>query len=250
MVGEYQCPSDGLDGGATASTTDIAVPWHTGFEDGACDYYQVAGSCYRWPPIDFRRVDWPVHSGQYAAEISVVTGTDGGSQPQGRCFRQGIMPVEAYYGAWYFIPNTTPLPKPIEPATWNLFFIQGNQGNPDTFHELWDVHLTTRPAGLSLELFSKPFLPIESARFSPPVPIGRWFHVVLYLKRAKDKTGAVALYLGDDESGDVKAVEFTNLATDDDTTAWAQWYVGNLASAMDPPESTVYLDDVTIRSTL
>jgi hypothetical protein len=75
------------------------------------------------------------------------------------------------------------------------------------------------------------------------VPIGQWFHIVLYLKRAKDASGAVALYLDSE-----KVFEFTDTITDD--TDWGQWYVGNLATATAPPECTVYVDDVTIQSTL
>jgi hypothetical protein len=233
VVGEFKCLSEGAADGSAPSTTDpIAVPWQTGFENGMCDYTEVAGNCYRFPPVNFRMVDSPVHSGQYAAEITIVTGTDIGEQPQGRCYRQGKLPTEAYYGAWYLIPKTA-----TNSGLWNLFRFQSN-GSPSG---LWDVHLANRPAGLSLELYSR-FLSSD-ARYSQPIPIGRWFHVVLYLKRAKDKTGAVALYLDDQ-----KAVEFTNLVTDD--SDWAQWYVGNLATDLDPPECTVYLDDITIRSTL
>ena len=76
----------------------------------------------------------------------------------------------------------------------------------------------------------------------PPIPIARWFQLEFYLKRAKDKTGEVALY----QDGS-RVVDVANLITDD--TDWCQWYVGNLASALDPPQSTVYVDDLTIRAT-
>jgi hypothetical protein len=234
-VGEYQCFEVGADG-APSSTDPIAVPWETGFENGACDYARVGGFCYRFPPVAFRLVDWPVHTGRYAAEITVVTGTDGGAQPQGRCARQGALPAEAYYGAWFLIRKTA-----TNRGLWNLFHFRSDSTPPG----LWDVSLTSEycTAGeLCLELYSQRFSNRDD-RYSPPVPIGRWFHVVLYLKRAKDASGAVALYL--DEQ---KAVELTNLVTDD--TDWGQWYVGNLASDVTPPECTVYLDDITIRSTL
>lgn len=237
VVGDYQCLESDADGGAS-STDPITVPWETGFENGPCDYYKVGGFCYRFPPINFRLVDRPVHRGQYAAEITAVTRTDGGDQPQARCVRQGVLPVEAYYGAWYLVPKaTTVLPTTAgDPGLWNLFHFGG--GNTPT----WDVSLVNGPTGdLNLHLYQ--FSPGTAQGDSPPIPIGRWFHVVLYLKRAKDTTGAVALYLDDE-----KVVEFTDLVTD--STDSDQWYVGNLASATDPPDCTVYLDDITIRSTL
>jgi hypothetical protein len=238
VVGEYKCPESSPEGGSPPSSTDpITMPWETGFENGLCDYVGVAGYCYSFPPVTFQVVASPVHSGQFAAEITVVTGTDAGAQPQGRCVRQGVLPAEAYYGAWFFIPRST-----TNSGLWNLFHIQGGNLDTSSLHGIWDVSLVNSdPTGeLSLHLFD--FLGGKVGN-SPPVPIASWFHVVFYLKRAKDTTGAVALYLDDQ-----KVVEFTNLITDD--SDWAQWYVGNLASATQPPECTVYMDDVTIRSTL
>ena len=237
VVGEFKCPESNPEGGSPASSTDpISVPWDTGFENGFCDYAQVAGFCYSFPPIAFQVVATPVHSGQFAAEITVVTGTDAGNEPQGRCVRQGVLPGEAYYGAWFFIPRSA-----TNSGLWNLFHFQGGNADTSSQHGLWDVSATNSPTGeLNLFLFS--FLN-NNVGDSPPVPIGRWFHVVLYLKRAKDASGAVALYLDDQ-----KVVEFTKLVTDD--TDWGSWYAGNLASATQPPECTVYMDDVSIRSTL
>jgi len=238
-VGGFRCSGEGIDGGPSAREP-VAVPWETGFENGPCDYYDgVAGFCYSFPPATFRVVTEPVHGGRYAAEITVVTGTDAGAQPQGRCARQGLLPVEAYYGAWFLIPKPT-----ANRGLWNLFHFR-TEADPGPAG-LWDVSLTQGEEP-RLELWTGRFSLGSGARVSPPVPLGRWFHVVLYLKRAPDASGAIALYLGD-EQGDQKVVEFTDLITDD--SDWAQWYVGNLAEATDPADCTVYLDDVTIRSSL
>jgi len=237
VVGEYQCPESNLDDASPPSSTDpVSVPWQTGFENGACDYQQVSGFCYRFPPAVFRVVTSPVHTGQYAAEITIVTGTDAGAQPQGRCVRQGVLPPEAYYGAWFYVPK---------PATnnglWNLMFLQGGNADTTSIHALWNVSLVNDAATGELTLLLQNRS--GTSGVSPPIPVGRWFHVVFYLKRAKDESGVAALYL--DEQ---KVVELANLVTDD--SDWAQWYVGNLADDVSPPECTVYVDDVTIRSTL
>jgi hypothetical protein len=42
--------------------------------------------------------------------------------------------------------------------------------------------------------------------------------------------------------------DLTNILTDDSSVG--QWYVGNLATGLTPPASTLYVDDVTIRATL
>jgi len=235
VVSEFACPEEVADGASPSSdTTPVTVPWQSSFENGRCDYTKVAGFCYSWPPASFRVVDSPVHTGQYAVEISLVTGTDAGPQPQGRCVRQGVLPVEAYYGAWFLIPKAA-----TQWGLWNLFNFRTRPPNPN----LWDVHLDITTGRLRLYVYSR-FLPNDGrSPLSSPVPIGRWFHVVFHWKRAKDASGAVALYMDDQE-----VFESTNLATDD--SDWGQWYAGNLASEMEPPECTVYMDDVTIRSTL
>jgi hypothetical protein len=238
VVGEYKCPPSTLDGaGPLTGTEPISVPWTTGFENQLdCDYKVAGGSCYGYPPATYRVVTSPVHSGQFAAEFTVVTGTDAGVQPQGRCIRWGELPAEAYYGAWYYIAETA-----TNTGVWNLFHFQGG----DDLHGLWDVSLvnasTDGSAGaLNLRVFG--FLN-KTVGDGPPVPIGTWFHIVLYWKRARDKSGEVALY-----QDEVRVVDFTNLVTDDTGTGQGQWYVGNLASALQPPKSTVYVDDISIRA--
>ena len=244
VVGEYKCPTRPLlDGGvALTGAEPITLPWTTGFENQLdCDYREVAGSCYGFPPGLYRVVNSPVHTGQFAAEFTVVTGTDAGATPQCRCMRTGVFPTEAYYGAWYYIQESA-----TNSGLWNLFHIQGG----DDLHLLWDVSLVngSTDAGstgpLNLRVYSKQFLPPNARTDGPPVPIGSWFHIEFYWKRAKDKTGEVALY----QDG-IRVVDLANISTDDTGTGQGQWYVGNLADALQPPRSTVYVDDITIRAT-
>jgi hypothetical protein len=77
---------------------------------------------------------------------------------------------------------------------------------------------------------------------APPIPIGQWFHLEVYFKRASDATGEITLW-----QDSAMAVHLTGLVTD--PTGWGQWYVGNLADHLVPPASTVYVDDVTISLT-
>jgi hypothetical protein len=42
VVGDYQCLEGDADGGPS-SADPVALPWETGFENGFCDYTQVAG---------------------------------------------------------------------------------------------------------------------------------------------------------------------------------------------------------------
>lgn len=239
VVGEYKCPMSGSEGGSLPSQTDpISVPWATGFEDQFCDYPDVAGPgwCYGFPPSSFRIVASPVHAGQFAAAFTVLTGTDGGDSPQARCVRQGVFPAEAYYGAWYYI-----LEAATNMGNWNLFHFQGGNADTSSQHFLWDVSLVNGPTGdLNLRVFDD--MQSKNGTGALSVPIGKWFHLVFYWKRAKDTSGEVALY-----QDDTRVVDLANIITDD--SDWGQWYVGNLANALQPPQSTVYVDDVSIRAT-
>jgi hypothetical protein len=216
-------------------TDPVVSPWSTGFEDQFCDYTEQAGFCYTEANASYEIVTSPVHSGHFAAAFSVLAGDANGYQT--RCVRQGSLPTAAYYGAWYFIPQ-----RPTVTALWNLVHFQG--GDPaSSAHGLWDISLEDGTNG-DLQLVVYDFVNSMTRRATPsvPVPIARWFHVELYLERAPDPTGEIALYQDEQLLLDVK-----NIKTDD--SSWGQWYVGNLASGLSPRASTLYVDDVTIRST-
>jgi hypothetical protein len=228
VVGERKCPQLSREAGNPPSSNDpVSVPWNTGFEDQFCDYTNVAGSCY--DPPTFQVVASPVHSGQLAAAFT-VSSRDGGMY-QSRCVRDGVFPAQAYYGAWYYIPQYA-----TNTGTWNLFHFQGAKSDKSA-QNLWDVSLENRNG----ELVTMVRDLLHGARTfeGAPIPIARWFHLVFYLKRAKDNTGEAALY-----QDDTKVVSLTNQATDN--TEWGQWYAGNYVTALNPPDSTVYMDDVTI----
>jgi hypothetical protein len=238
-IGERTCSADDTSGRPSRAIVDrdapVAAPWSSGFENGYCDYTELAGFCYTDPSASREIVTSPVHSGRYAAAFTVQAGADGGSGT--RCVRQGELPTAAYYGAWYFIAESaTPT------INWNLFHFRSGENLSNT-HGVLDVSLVQSEQGLELAVFGVSHTSIGESIDPPPVPIGSWFHVQLYLKRAADMTGEVSLYQDGQQLFDV-----TGLRTDDSTLG--QWYVGNLATDLSPPVSTVYVDDVTLSSTL
>jgi hypothetical protein len=213
----------------------VTLPWTTGFEDGFCDYAPPLGFCFATGSGSYKIVTSPVHTGDYAAAFSVSDTDDAGSQA--RCVEQGVFPRAAYYGAWYYVPASA-----VNSGVWNLFHFQG--GVPgQLLHGLWDVSLVNLADAGPLHVVSFDFLTggTPDASAVPPIPIGQWFHLEVYFKRASDATGQLTIL----QDGEV-AVNLTDLATDD--TSWGQWYVGNLATALLPHASTVYVDDVTIAS--
>jgi hypothetical protein len=212
----------------------VAVPWSTGFEDGICGYRNAGGFCYAKEDASYEIVSTPVHSGESAAAFSVANGTFDGMQA--RCVRQGTLPNVAYYSAFFFIPSA-----PTAANNWNLIHFRGGERPSARLHGLWDVSLARQPDG-TYQVYVFDFLRTmtRSATNVPPVPIGSWFQLEVYLKRATGPTGAFEVR----QDGRL-AVSLSGLSTDD--TTFGQWYVGNLANSLTPPESVVYVDDVSIR---
>lgn len=233
VVGTWSCDASGGDASA-ATAGPVSLPWSTGFENAFCDYRAVGGFCYADPPAAFETVTSPTHSGKYAAAFSVVAdGTFNGYQA--RCVRQGELPTAAYYSAFFFIPAA-----PTAATNWNLIHFRG--GNSAVQHGLWDVSLARHADG-SFHVFVFDFLRMmtRDATNGLAVPIGTWFQLEVYWKRATDATGEFAVY----QDGEL-ALSLKRLATDD--SDFGQWYVGNLGASLTPVESTLYVDDVSIRS--
>lgn len=237
VVGDWPCGSSSgpsgkaPDGGVAPVQSAVGLPWSSGFEDGFCGYAHALGFCYSNPDATFTIVSEPVHSGRRAARFSVTSqpNTDG---KQARCVREGVLPSDAIYGAWYFVERSAK-----NTDNWNLMHFQGGL---DPTHGLWDVSIGNAADG-SLNLYLFDFLRGSVRTPDAPllVPVGKWFHVQVHLRRAVDATGQVALFQDGSE-----LLNLTGLSTDD--SDWGQWYVGNLEDALTPPDSTIYVDDVSI----
>jgi hypothetical protein len=228
------CPESPDAAAALDPDASVTLPWTNGFEDGFCDYASPMGFCYATGAGSYTLVTSPVHSGHYAAAFAVRSNAaDGGSQA--RCVEQGVFPQAAYYGAWYYVPASA-----LNSGVWNLLHFQGGVAG-QTLHGLWDVSLVNLGDAGPLHIVFFDFLTgsVPDASAVPPIPIGQWFHLEVYFRRASNSSGQFTIL----QDGEV-AVNLTGLATDD--TDWGQWYVGNLATALLPPASTVYVDDVTI----
>lgn len=229
-VGSFTCPK----GDSTTSPENVtmSVPWSTGFEHHFCDYQLPEGYCYVGGGGSYDLVTSPVHSGRYAAAFSVHT--NGPGESQARCVRQGLLPTSAYYGAWYFIPA-----QAKNMANWNLVHFQGPR-----MKGIWDVSLVNDNTTGELKLALYDFMANKRYEEDPvALPTGRWVHLQISLKLATDPTGQVIVY----QDGQ-PVIELDDLVTTD--TTWGQFYVGNLATDLTPPDSTLYVDDVTISDSL
>jgi polysaccharide lyase-like protein len=234
-IGGWTCSADGSASPAHEETAAVDMPWKTGFENRFCDYTELGGFCYQLDSASYELVTTPHHSGQYAAAFRVRT--DGPGESQARCIRQGILPAAAYYGAWYYIPEVA-----TEGANWNLFHFRGGSDLPATVGVL-DVSLVNVNDALQLRVFGKGHHTPDEAVDSPPLPIGEWFHVQLYVKRGSGTDGQISLYLNGQQVFDAPK-------QDTDDSSLGQWYLGNLATDLTPSDVTLYVDDVSISARL
>jgi hypothetical protein len=229
-------PDSGVFGG---EAMNVASGWETGFEDGFCGFQRARGFCYTAADGAYRLVESPARGGRFAAAFTVTTNAEQDGS-QARCVREGALPKDAYYGAWFFIPGGT-----TSDGNWNLMHLQGNNLEGGGLHGLWDVSIESGPNG---ELFPRliGFLNDELLVLEPDspteLPPDEWFELVFHLDRDAGSAGSVALYLNGRQ-----LLQRTGITTDD--SSWGQWYVGNLATVLTPSESTVYVDDVSIQET-
>jgi len=227
----------GSSSGDDSGIVPLVVPWSTGFENAPGDSWVPTNlsACYVSPGASFRLVTSPVHSGQHAAAFKVDTaGVVPPAASQTRCLKQGGLPAAAYYGAWYYVPALA-----TNYGNWNLFHFRGADVPQDSAsHGLWDVSLANASDG-SLHTVVYDQLRKGTLQTTGSVPINAWVYLEVYLRRAADSTGQFTLRVG----GQV-VLDLTGMATDD--SRWGEWFVGNLATALSPTSSTVYVDDVTI----
>lgn len=221
-------PGVRIDGG-----TGFVFPWSTSFETGFCGYAHPGGFCYQRGSATYDLVTSPVHTGNFAA--AYTTNSDPNDQgTQARCVRQGTFPASAYYSAWYYIPSAQ-----IVSGTWNLFHISGNDTPTSAARSLWDVSLVQTDTG-QLRLSVTDYVNNRTPTLSneKTIPIDTWFRVKFYLKRATDTTGEIKLFQNED-----LLLDWTGIT---ENSNWGQWYVGNYATGLSSPTTTVYVDDVSL----
>jgi hypothetical protein len=174
-------------------------------------------------------------SGRYSLALSVrnAKSTDGPAQAA-RIFRWLENPKEAYYSAWYYFPERVKVRE-----WWNIFqfksvtadeenlpiwiLVVGNLENGDMYLYLWDS--------------------INSRSYEEDhphtLPTKRWVHLQVYVKRANDATGAIAVWQDSDKLIDLQGVQ---TAYNDNI----QWSLNSYTHEIDPSNMMIYVDDAVI----
>jgi hypothetical protein len=221
------------------------VLWTARFEVGGNSFPEwtsVPGGNYgAFPPPNNVEVSSEyVHHGRFAAKLTINAPVD---NPQGygsSLVRQGNLPVQAYYSAWYYLPS-----KVTVGIYWVImkFRYRTVADDPTTENELFDLNLKNLPGGdMSLRLYDHRSgdLPLDVA--DPIVPVGNnvWFQVEA-LYRADALDGQFALWLDGNR--------ILNYEGPTGAPPWVAWDVVSVGEDLTLPTALLYVDDCAISNT-
>lgn len=179
------------------------------------------------------------HRGAFAAKLS-VDAAPGAPQQNVGLARDGELPTEAYYSAWYYLPRS------IGVGTyWVIFKLRTRAvaADPATDAELFDLNLANLASGeMTLRLYDHRNGDIPLDAPDVVVPVGVWFQVEAFYRNAPDASGRLTLWLDGRQIADVQGRP-TGL------TPWMAWDAGSVGLDLTPGQAVLYIDDCAISRT-
>ena len=174
------------------------------------------------------------HRGRFAGMATVTTMP--GTTSISYLFRNQPSVPEAYYSAWFYIPTSFAV------KTWlSLIHFNGSRsGDGSDLSALWDLNLYPRLDGsLVAHLYDYVAQTNLEQTVPAPVPVARWVHFEVFIRKAADATGDIAVW----QDG-VSILDNRNVVTA--ANDWLQWDVGGSSDDVTPPRAVVYVDDAAI----
>jgi hypothetical protein len=214
------------------------ILWWTDHETGTSDWVRNAeGSTWTSAGGQLDVVTTPVRSGRYALRSIVMSPPNGSPLSAAVAQRNGIMPVDAYYSAWYYVPAAV-----TATGYWLFFKFRSRVDAADatTNVDVWDFDfLPGSNGGMEFSLFGHVNRNTEPALAMPPVPIGQWFQVEAFLRATNDNTGRLTIWVDGTPIFDVQARPTL-------PSPFVEWQVGGITERITPPMATFYVDDAAI----
>jgi hypothetical protein len=199
-----------------------------------------SSSGFTWDSVggQFTIASGIARSGRYAIRSSVAS--PGPGTQSGACAeRDGSLPQEAYYSAWFYVPAL-----PSSTSYW-LFFKFRSRSVPtdkNTTVEGWDLDAEFDKGGVARFVLYDHASGGNAEAFTalaPIVPVARWFQIEAFLRAATDDTGRLTFWIDGVESYDVQ-----NTATVPST--YVEWSVGGIAEQIAPVPAVLYVDDAAM----
>jgi hypothetical protein len=207
--------------------------WWTDNESGDLSAWKRAGSTWESGGGSLAVVSAPVRSGRYAVRSTVA------AQPSGTISGAVLvaenMPQEAYYSAWFWVPETVP-----SSTYWTFFKLASRMVPTDstTGLDVWDFDLDpASDGGVKLRLFHHP--PIDVAPLvAKTVPLARWFQVEAHYRASTTDDGELLLWLDDTLLFEIHGPTAP--------TSYVAWTIGGATEDLGLPQASVLLDDAAV----
>lgn len=195
--------------------------------------------------------DSRAHSGQYSGAVTIYDANDGGNGVRLELYKRFSepddpknLPDEAYYSAWYYIPED------IDGNNNIMQWKQAYQDKPNhqTRKKTFSVTLKGMVPHLSSKIdrdgnFTKG-VNVDIAK--NPVPTGQWFHLECFYRWSTRPDGSVFCWLDGYE-----ILRAERVTTQSSHVQWLsyprQWTINNYGvSEQIPPTHTLYIDDAVL----
>jgi hypothetical protein len=215
---------------------DPRVLWWTDHESADTSTWTSDGQGYVWTDQGgalgvtsaYRR------SGHFALQATVASpGTD--IQSAGTVSRIWEDPADAFYSAWFFIP------QPITTTSyWVLFKFRSRSPQSEVGDvDLWDVDVTTSTSGQMVFQLYGHTLAEQPGPSTLGVPLGRWFQIEAFLAPRTDATGELTVWVDG-----TRLHQVAQLATV--PSPYLEWSVGGITETIEPIGARVAIDDAAI----
>jgi len=216
------------------------VLWRATFEPGDLSEWTLSdngGTYAENPPIAPVVTTDVAHGGRYAGKSTMMATMGMAGMVSSSYFYRSQTPLEGYYSAWFYVPSTALV------RTWLslVHFLVSATGDGQNVNPIWDLNLYPRPADgtLTTHLYNYDTQVNADQLVNNTVPLDRWVHFEILLRKAADSTGRLAVW-----QDDVEIVDLEDIVTA--KSYWLKWEVGGASNDIEPAPSSIYVDDAAI----
>jgi hypothetical protein len=214
------------------------VLWSTDHESGDLSDWSLAGGggvLEQAPDATAVISQDFAHSGQWAARL---TNQAMGTMKEAHLWRDGNFPQEAYYSAWYYLPQSVQTT-----VDWTIMqFRERTTSDPAVIALHYDIDLRSLPDGETILWFfdhDPVYLREPTPTPAIPVPIGAWFRLEVFYRHALDDTGRLTVW----QDG-VLVYDITGRSTGTNSNVY--WTPCTVGYDTIPEAAVIYVDDAMI----
>jgi hypothetical protein len=216
---------------------DPDILWWTDHETGDFTEWDQGG--YHWSAeggsTKIAELPSPTRSGRFSFE-SQVTSASTGVQSGAQAFRSGGLPSQAYYSAWFYLPQV------ITSATYLVVFKFRSRQDPadnSTTVNAWDVNVAPDGSGAMFLVLYEHSGANQWEDRTLNVPVRQWFQIEAFLRAANDSSGQITVWCNGTQLFDIAGRATT-------ASSFVEWSVGGVTEVIDPDPTTLFIDDAAV----